>query len=527
MLVLIFTFVVRKHFEDKDGAEPPALRLRGVCRQWRDTVNAAQGLWKIVPLQNVVIAQEFLSRCRNVPLRVNLRGHLDAVHTAARREALDLVLQRPQQIGTLSLIEVERNDPVYGRAFDHLRSGAFSGLRALEVLRSNGRLRDDIFPGPIPQHLNTLRFDLNGEGLLHLHRALTLCPLTVLELRQLDINAFAFSALMDALSRLPHLEELIMDVVGSREGVLPPRQADRSIVLAHLRIVECSAELPYLPLLLRAINISPAAKIILSCHNRSPSTRPIHEMDFQDLTTLRPILHAHFSVMPRDFRFTELAVECKFDHNFTIVGELALNGPQASDGHDLPKRFIFQYRLRYTKDEDTVDRSRAIFPLLLDSVPIVGRVTQFSVKNSCMLTSQRFTDIFAAAPTIDTIVVDNIYAKHMFRSLRSTYRLALLPNLRKLVLYKIRLNERISYATGEKNDLDVKALSLLPYGWHTTVGDLLLLCLTCHGGRGCENWNVFLRKCSLLDDTLKVLGKHLPSRLFWDGEGNCPTPKLP
>ena len=56
MLALVFNFVVRRHFDDKDNAVPPALRLRAVCRLWRDAVNADPSLWKIVPLHNTTIA---------------------------------------------------------------------------------------------------------------------------------------------------------------------------------------------------------------------------------------------------------------------------------------------------------------------------------------------------------------------------------------------------------------------------------------------------------------------------------------
>ena len=61
MLLLIFGLVVRRHFDDKDAARPPALCLRAVCRTWRNIVNAESSLWTIDPLYNEIVAQEFIS----------------------------------------------------------------------------------------------------------------------------------------------------------------------------------------------------------------------------------------------------------------------------------------------------------------------------------------------------------------------------------------------------------------------------------------------------------------------------------
>ena len=86
---------------------------------------------------------------------------------------------------------------------------------------------------------------------------------------------------MDALCGWPHLQELNVEVVGHKEAVLALRHADRSVALSHLRQVELSANLPYLPLLLRPLDVAPSANVVLSCPSRPTASQTSPDDDFR------------------------------------------------------------------------------------------------------------------------------------------------------------------------------------------------------------------------------------------------------
>ncbi|KZV61547.1 hypothetical protein PENSPDRAFT_759355 [Peniophora sp. CONT] len=516
MLTVIFIFVVRRHFDDKDDTKPPVLCLRAVCRLWRDIVNADPGLWKIVALHNATIAQEFMSRCGNRPLFVYLRGRSNALNSTAKPDALSLVLrERPQQICTHSLVGIPDTGILHERVMQSLNTGSFPGLRALEVLRTNLNLLEELFSGPVPPHLHILRFDLAGGGLYQMHRVLALCPLTILELRQIDPQALSLTTLVDAISRLAHLQELIIEVCGYREAMLAPRQAERSVSLTCLKKADFFADLPCLLLLLRPFIIPPAVKLSMSCLRRIDTWLATPADDVKDLKTLCSILLAHFGpLLPHDFHFTELTVEANHCSQTVVAGALILGGPRVSNSMEIPKRFVFKYRVRLSKEESVMDRSFATFPTLLSCIPACERVTRLFIKSPCVHDPLRFGDIFAAAPLIETIVVNDIYAKHLFWTLQSTFPVPMLPNLQKLVLHKIRLTERVAY-NAVASSPDGSVFQPPPI----TVGDLLLLCLDYRRGHGSDNWCISLVDCRISQDHTEILRGRLATRFTWDGKG--------
>ncbi|KAI0030001.1 hypothetical protein K488DRAFT_88193 [Vararia minispora EC-137] len=516
----IFKTLPSLHRQEDEERGLCILRLRAVCRAWRDIAEQTPTLWKNIPLDSPNLTNLFLRHSLSIPISIAVKGH-PASPKDVNPTSLRIVLSNVSRAHELLLFSA--NDP---SIVAPLRAGLALqpalNLESLQVIDSSCAIPNALFNNCTPQHLRLLRIHGNigqSEDILRSVGSLLRAPhLTTLDLQQITVCLDNQTLLIDAIQNLVGLRKLTVCFLERTFGKVVPRHQRRSVSLPRLETVFFEAALPELIEFASIFVIPPESELTLSWHITSEPTL------LQTLSTLlrqvQGLLNDHFSpLFSQGFAFKHMVstsgscIVSHVDGSFTLSRPIL--DPPRIYSRPLPRRFTLKYRLvldmaTLAPAQVSEDRMFQDLVQILTSAGVHGVVDLEFIKPS-VHRQERVRKIFDVASNVRSINVDNVYPLGVICALGFPKPPLPLPNFRFLRMRRIRFTEIVP---GDK--------------CYTTIGEVVNLCLMSRL-KFCSSEPLVLRiKESCLTEKyvrdFKSLLSAQPLRLEdtfrWDGELN-------